>query len=109
MLFKDIIDRKQTQLAYRVKFFPWQVLTEAAKELVTRRAHTYMRKAKFLSNCNEELTTFYYDNIHYTIVWEYNNIPTRAEWERRTDGYLVHLDMRISPAVDCHAVAIISF
>ena len=108
MLFKEIQNRQETQLAYKIKCYPWQELSEKAKELIVLRKHSYFHKREILTKLNETLEVFTLRDTNYQIVWEYNNIPTQAEWEKKSDGYVIHIDFRFSPALS-KPVAIFSF
>jgi len=108
MLYKEIHDRQETQLAYKIKFYPWQELSDKAKELIILRRRSYFRKHDVVDMLDETMETFTLRETAYQIVWQYNNIPTREEWEKKSDGYLIHVDCRFSPALT-KPVAIFSF
>lgn len=108
MLFKEVNNRKETQLAYKIKFYPWQELSDKAKELIVLRKHNYYRKSEIICRLNETLETFTLRDTEYQIVWQYNNIPTELEWERKSNSYIIHIDFRFSPALN-KPVAIFSF
>ena len=108
MLYKEIHDRQETQLAYKIKFYPWQELSNKAKELIVRTSHEYFHKRDIVAGLDETMETFTLRATTYQIVWQYNNIPTQAEWEKKTDGYIIHVDFRFSPALP-KPVAIFSF
>jgi len=103
-LFSPVNDRKKTQLAYEAMYAPWSDVTN--KDLVAWRKMFYLPKAVFLSYTNEERTAFdlgfYLDKTEqlFPIVWANNNIPTEQEWNRKSDRFLLKLDLRISPAID---------
>jgi hypothetical protein len=102
-------DRQRTQLAYKVKFFPWREVPTSAKLLVSWRRFIYRTKTEVLKDINDEMTCITYKNRCYTIVWEYNNIPTQQEWERKSDNYQLSCDFRFSPLIPELAVCILSF
>lgn len=108
MLFKEVHNRQETQLAYKIKFYPYAELSDKAKELITLRKHSYFRKQHVVNLLNESLDTFTLRETSYQIVWQYNNIPTQEEWEKKSDSYLIHVDFRFSPAL-AKPVAIFSF
>lgn len=111
MLFKNLLkpDRQQTQLAYRVKFFPYNQLSDAAKELIVWGKTVYMRKSNIEDRLDETKTKLTYDCKDYVIVWAYNNIPTEIEWEGKTDNFNIRVELRASPAIPEFAVAILNF
>ena len=108
MLFKEVHNRQETQLAYKVKFYPYDELSDKAKELIILRKQSYFRKSRILEFIDESLEYFNYRSTDYQIVWQYNNIPTQEEWEKKSDNYLIHVDFRFSPAL-AKPVAIFSF
>jgi hypothetical protein len=109
MLYNNIHDRQATQLAYKIKFFPWNELTDGAKELICWHKNIYKRKSDILAACNESLTELTRGDRSYKIVWAYNNMPTQQEWERKTDSFLIRTEFRCSPAIPEYAVVILSF
>ena len=108
-LYTQAVDRTATQLAYSVNYYPWAALVPAAKSLVSWRRYFCIRKADFLQLLNEEKTKLLFNKREYQIVWEFNNIPTETEWNKKTPSYLLSVDLRFSPAIKGMAVAIISF
>jgi hypothetical protein len=108
-LFTSDSDRTQTQLAYKVRCYPWPEVPIAGKQLVSWRRHLVQTKSAVISCLDEDMTTYQYRGRVYSIVWTFNNIPTREEWERKTDNFLITVDLRFSPAIKEMAVAIFSF
>jgi hypothetical protein len=106
-LFNKLTDRTKTQLAYRVKYWPWCQLSPAARELVKYKKNTYLTKQDILNNCNETQEVLWYRNAVYNIVWAHNNVPTEAEWNKKS-GYL-RAEFRISPAIPEFSVVVLSF
>jgi hypothetical protein len=110
-LFKQLIspNRKETQLAYRVKYWPFKELSPAAKELIAYNKKVFLKKGTILDQCNEDKTKLFRGGREYQIVWEYNNMPTRQEWEGKTDNYLISCEFRGSAAIEGYSVVILSF
>ena len=108
-LFTTSIDRTATQLAYKVKYFPWRDMPAAAKELISWRRYQVFSKKEITHHLSEDLTKFRYRGREYTIVWEHNNTPSQTEWERKTPQFLISVDIRFSPAIKELAVAVFSF
>lgn len=111
MLFKKLLrpDRQQTQLAYRVKFFPFNTLSESAKDLIVWSKLVYMRKKDIEDNLNEDKTKIIYRSKEYVILWAYNNIPTQKEWEGKSESFNIRCEFRASPAIPEYAVCILNF
>lgn len=111
MLFKKLPrpDRQQTQLAYRVKFFPFHNLTEAAKDLIVWHKNVYLRKHQIDDAMNEDKTKITFKGKEYVILWAYNNIPTQMEWEGKSHSFNIRCEFRASPAIPEYAVAILNF
>jgi hypothetical protein len=108
-LFTSDSDRTQTQLAYKVRCYPWPEVPEAGKQLVSWRRHFVTTKQEILAALDEDMTTYQYRGRDYQIVWAFNNIPTKEEWDRKNGGFLITVDLRFSPAIKEMAVAIFSF
>lgn len=102
-------DRHQTQLAHRVKYWPMNELSPAAKELIKYQKKIYLRKSALLDACNDELNILTYGLRKWHIVWAYNNMPTQQEWDRAGDNRLISIEFRASPAIADYAVAILSW
>ena len=111
MLFKKLArpDRQQTQLAYRVKFFPFNTLSESAKDLIVWSKLVYMRKKDIEDSLNEDKTKIIYRSKEYVILWAYNNIPTQKEWEGKSESFNIRCEFRASPAIPEYAVCIMNF
>ena len=107
--FLSIPDRKQTHLAYRIKYWPKAELSDNAKELICWHKMVYMRKREILAACMPGFEVLTYKNKDFKIVWAYNNIPTELEWNGKTDEFLIRVELRCSPAIDDFAVAILNF
>lgn len=111
MLFKSLLkpDRQQTQLAYKVKYFPFAELSPAAKELIVWGKTVYFRKQELEDRLNEAKTLLTYNGKDYVILWAYNNIPTEMEWDGKSESFLIRVELRASPAIPEFAVAILNF
>ncbi len=110
-LFKHMTapDRQQTQLAYRVKYWPYKELSAAAKELVAYHKFVVLTKELILARCSDDLCDFTYNMRPYKILWAYNNQPTQQEWEASDGKRQINVELRCSAAIDSFAVAILSF
>lgn len=112
MLYKDVTDdRSQTMFAYRVKFWPWTDLSEAAR-LMVRRHQTVIASAREIEN---ELMTmedgcYLLRGEHmYLVVWAFNCIPTKTEWKKFGAESLVTVEFRESAVIPERRVAILRF
>ena len=110
MLFKPMAvpNRAETQLAYKLKYFPRFHLTVAAQKLIYREQTLHLTKATALEHINRELTHLFYRGIEYKIVWAHNNIPTEQEWEKLSADQSITVELRKSPAIPEKYVAIFS-
>jgi hypothetical protein len=110
-LFKQLpkADRQATQLAYRVRFWPYQELSSAGRDLLVMQRKLYLRKSDILEGTSDDKVTFHYYDRQYQIVWAYNNMPTEEEWNKRSDDTLIACEFRSSPAIKEWAVVILSF
>lgn len=103
------LDRQATQLAYMVKFYPWSVVPAAGKALVVWRRRQFMTKAQVEAGLDEDKLKLTHGGRTYKIVWAYNNIPTEQEWVRKSAGFLILVDFRVSPAIKEGAVVVFDF
>lgn len=102
-------DPRKTMLAYRVKHWPWQELSLAGRERTVANRLVYLPKQRLLELCNETLTRVTIDNYDWHINWAWNNIPTEEEWNKKSDKYLIRIELRISPLIPNARAAILSF
>lgn len=96
-------------LAYRVNYWPWQELSPAARDLIRFNTPRYIPKKDVLDMCNEEMTKLRVHNRWYPIKWAWNNIPTEFEWNKKSDSYLIRVELRASPMIDGYFQALLSF
>lgn len=111
MLFKAMTkpDRQQTQLAYRVKYWPFKELSDAAKQLICFRKSVFFTKNSIETACDEAKITMLYKGREWKIVWAFNNPPTEEEWKRKTDNFNIRAEFRCSAAIPEFAVVILNF
>ena len=102
---KPVNDPRQTQLAYRLKFWPFNDLSEKAKEYITRNSKFALAREEFEINLTENKTHFIDHNRSYFIVWLYNNIPTEEEYGKMN---AITIELRHSSLIPERSVAIIS-
>lgn len=114
MLFNKLItpDRTQTQLAYAAQFFPLRDLTESAKSLVVWQRLIMLRKHQLEQLVSEDLNELIYatkpDKItRFKLCWTHNAIPTELEWQRKTPGFIISVDLRIVNGIG--PIALLSF
>lgn len=100
-------DSKKTMLAYRVKYWPHSELSPVAKSKIISNKVKYLPKWQILENCNAERTHMFVAGRLYAIAWAWNNIPTELEWDKKSDSYLIRVELRCSPFVGY--VALLSF
>lgn len=110
MLFKPMAvpNRAETQLAYKLKYFPRFQLSAAAQRLIYKDESLCLTRATVLEHLNKELTHLLYCGKEYKIVWAHNNIPTEQEWEKLSPAQYVAVELRKSPAIPEKYVAIFS-
>lgn len=110
MLFKPMAvpNRTETQLAYKLKYFPSAFLSDAAQRLIFRNHIVHLTKALVLEHINRERTHLFFGGKEHKIVWAHNNIPTEQEWEKLSDDQNITVELRKSPAIPEKYVAIFS-
>lgn len=102
-------DHQKTMLAYRVKHWPLSELSPAAKHKLVSNKLKYLPKWQILANCNEDRTHMFVGGRRYTIAWAWNNIPTELEWDKKSDSYLIRVELRVSPLIKENYLALLSF
>lgn len=107
MLFQSNVDRTHTQLAYKLKYFPFSQVSPAGRELVKMRRNFTLTKEQFLAKLDDTHSVLFANGREWKVVWAHNNIPTEEEWNKIADRAVMLLELRASPAIDGFAVAII--
>lgn len=102
-------DHQRTMLAYRVRHWPFSELSKPAVDKLVSNNLYYLPKHKVLAACNEELTALHFAGHFYPIAWAWNNIPTEIEWNKKSDNYLIRVELRWSPLIPGGKVALLSF
>lgn len=102
-------DCQKTMLAYRVKHWPMSELSQAARDKIVSNRTIYLSKHDILRRCDHTLETMRWITHDYTISWAWNNIPTELEWDKKSDSYLIRVELRWSPLIKGGNVALLSF
>ena len=102
-------DHQRTMLAYRVKYWPMAELSPAAKSKLVSAKLVYLPKHMILDACNEEQTHMFFRDRRYALAWAWNNIPTQLEWDKKSDNYLIRVELRVSPLIKEGYLALLSF
>lgn len=115
MLYKKLAkpNASQTQLFYKLQYWPSWLLSDKAKKLCHYRNGVVLPKHALLNHMNEELTHIYMPEFagasNYRIVWAFNNIPTEQEWDKKSGDYLISVEFRTFVHRQHEPVAIFSF
>jgi hypothetical protein len=111
MLFKSLSkpDRQQTQLAYRIKYWPAHELSPVARDLLASNKSCFLRKHMIESVCDETKETLIWRGNSWRIVWAYNNPPTEEEWSKKGENFLIQCEFRQSPTIPEFRVVILNF
>jgi len=107
-LFSLASDPAQTQLAYKLKFYPKQKLNEFESEFIKSNFWTKMTKAELVASCTEDLTHIVGSSGlvkggNFQINWAYGNIPTETEWNRKDPDATIWVEFRVS-SFGVHAI-----
>lgn len=102
-------DAQKTMLAYRVRHWPRSELSRAASDKLVSNKLRYMPKHEVLASCNEDRTHIFVGSRRYAIAWAWNNIPTELEWDKKSDSYLIRVELRCSPLIKEGYLALLSF
>ncbi len=99
-----------SQLEYKLTYWPRHMLGPSARRAIFEETGPRaLRKENFLAGCNEELTHFTNLDDKFKIVWLFNNIPSRDEWERKSGSYLLTVSTRKFRNANMEDVIILSF
>jgi hypothetical protein len=101
-LYNQVSDKQQTQLAYKLSYYPPARLSQEAKRRIVWHASMLLTKAQILQRCTVDLTKIDWpleESKPFQIHWEYNNIPTEAEWNKFPETAMFYVDYRISPLI----------
>lgn len=114
MLFQKLTDpdRTKTQLAYMANYFPWKDLTPGAEELIVWRQRLHMHKGILVNSLDETKECLQYYTKpsrvqEFKLCWQYNNVPTEIEWNKKSDTFILSVDLRILKTVG--PIALLSF
>lgn len=102
-------DAQKTMLAYRVRHWPISELSPTAKSKLISNKLKYLPKWQILDCCDEARTHLWIGNRRYAIAWAWNNIPTELEWDKKSDSYLIRVELRCSPLIKEGYLALLSF
>lgn len=111
MIFKDVYNRQETQLAYRIKYWPGKDLSPSALRLIRKTTKEILTKEELL-DCMMEVDgkdCLILNDTSYEIVWAFNNMPTRNEFETMIGDRRLMIEYRVSPVIAGSAVAIINW
>lgn len=98
-------------IAYQVTYFPWSRLHPQAKREVAWNRTVVFTKQELLESLDEDRVLIYLpkSNSQFYVVWEFNNVPTKQQWDELEPDQLVRVQFRISGLADyCGRVAILS-
>lgn len=108
-LFKNSVDT-HSQLDYKLQYWPRHMLGPSARSYIFEETGPRaLRKENFLAGCNEDMTHFTNLDDKFKIVWLFNNVPSKDEWERKSPGFLLTVSTRKFRHVDREDVIILSF
>ena len=94
-------DPTQTQLAYKLRYWPYSMLGQAARKLLvfgrcTSTYPTVFTKAQILDKIIDDADKRFllHEGVKYEIHWLFNCIPTEEEWNKKSDSYLIRVEFR---------------
>ncbi len=114
MLFNKLNtpDRTQTQLAYAAKYSPRSEVPEEAEQLIVWSRRIMLYKHQVEQYLTEDMDFLQYGvkvskPSLWRIHWKHNSIPTQIEWERKSRGYILEIELRV--VKDVGQIALLSF
>lgn len=111
MLYRPLAtpDRSQTQLAFKLKYYPRRALNSNACKFIWNTIYLTLTKAQVLEHLNEDRTAIFFRGQYVPIAWEFNNIPTEEEWNKYRDSDFIAIEYRKSAVIPGKYIAILSF
>lgn len=94
-------DSSQTQLAYKLKYWPLSMLGSKARDCIIPGKHTRPHGVAWTKQMildkiidQEDKRFLLHDGIKYEINWLFNCIPTEEEWDKKSDSYILKVEFR---------------
>jgi hypothetical protein len=111
MLYRPLAtpDRSQTQLAFKLRYYPRRALNSNACKFIWNTIHITLTKAQVIEHLNADRTAIFFRGQYIPIVWQFNNIPTEGEWNKYHDSDFIDIEYRKSALIPGKYVAIFSF
>lgn len=105
-------DRTQTQIAYGSIYLPYAEMEIESQRLVVWSRKIMLYKHQVESHLDQNMENLFYGvkvtkPTAWLIKWKYNAIPTQIEWERKTQGYILEINLRV--VKDIGQIALFSF
>lgn len=95
-LFKQVVDVKETQYAYALKYFPYSALSGNVRKAIVSTSLVELSKEEFLERMDSQLQKIYWNGIEHQVVWMNNNIPTETEWNKIGMQNIIEVEFRIT-------------
>lgn len=102
MLFKKTGNRLENNFHQKLKYLPWNELTETLQKRIPWQKKLRVTKAQLLDMCTDENLTHAYalrTAQEWQICWEHNFAPTQIEWNNLADDVSIYAHLRIVPGI----------
>lgn len=100
-LFKKLHDTKETQIAYEASYYPMESL--GPQHHIAWSRLLYMTKEKIVDALiPDNVSLLQTQDGIFAVHWEYNNVPTLAEWQRLPYDWKFSVHFRVSPLIKSH-------
>ena len=110
-LFKETQSRLDSTVAYAITYYPWSKLSTHTTKLIAWQKTVVFVKSELILEMDEDLLNIFFpgDRTKFVVKWEYNNVPTKEQWDALDQDQFIRVQFRISSlAGDTGRIALLS-
>jgi len=103
--------RLDSTVAYAVTYYPWSRLSVHTTKLIAWQKTVVFQKSELILEMDEDLLNIFFpgDRTKFVVKWEYNNVPTKEQWDALDQDQFIRVQFRISSlAGDTGRIALLS-
>ena len=103
--------RLDSTVAYAVTYYPWSKLGQHTTKLIAWQKTVVFVKSELILEMDDDLLNIFFpgDRTKFVVKWEYNNVPTKEQWDALDQDQFIRVQFRISSlAGDTGRIALLS-
>src|SRR6187399_899445 len=103
--------RLDSTVAYAVTYYPWSKLSVHTTKLIAWQKTVVFVKSELILEMDDDLLNIFFpgDRTKFVVKWEYNNVPTKEQWDALDQDQFIRVQFRISSlAGDTGRIALLS-